>query len=254
MQPPVNAPGFLPNERLEEQLERKLLPLQRLRQKGPSCGTTSLAMALNALAQQLGKPRVYTQASLDKGHRLPFMFSSPQLLVNIARKHGFYAQAYNTFCETQLKEHLYQGHLVLALGCTATGNTPSTIEPFSWHWRLVHGYDNCCNPNHTDYSPWAKELNSSCVTAGSPVVLVSDPHGFSLLTPFETFTQTFFKPLAIGLLPTSIKQCAVVVSNQNTLPPTKPLPWVLNAIHGFGNVIQWLPHQVQKLAYVFSHK
>lgn len=223
-----------------EMPQRLLIPVRRLKQVGPACGTTALAMACNALLAQQGKPGTYTQAALDQGNRLPFMFSSPTMLLRIAREQGFFAKACNNLSTHHIKAHLRQGHLLLPLGMLPFDLGRLRTEPFSWHWTLLHGYDDSFEPEHPLYAELAGSLHRYSYLRGKPVFLVSDPNDFSYVVSAESLFCTVLKRLHCFALPTNVSGFGLIISSRDALAPATSIPFLLRSLHAMARLIQAL--------------
>ena len=110
---------------------RDLKGMEPLTQKGPSCGTTSLAMVIRFLTQD----RSIAPEDIDREiRRLPRMFSAPVDLVEYARNRGLQAEEYNHGSLQQIEELVSQGIPVIPL----LDLTPDNALDFDhWHWVVV---------------------------------------------------------------------------------------------------------------------
>jgi len=105
--------------------------MEVLTQKGPACGTTSLAMIIRFLAQDSS----ITPEDVDQEIRkLPGMFSAPLDLTEYARKKGLQAEEYNHNSLQQVEALVAQGIPVMPL----LDLTPDNALDFDqWHWVVV---------------------------------------------------------------------------------------------------------------------
>ena len=105
--------------------------MEVLSQKGPACGTTSLAMIIRLLTQDSG----ITPQDIDKEIRkLPGMFSAPLDLIAYARRKGLQAEKYNHNSLQQVEDLVAQGIPVMPL----LDLTPDNALDFDqWHWVVV---------------------------------------------------------------------------------------------------------------------
>lgn len=110
---------------------RNLKQMEVLTQKGPACGTTSLAMIIRFLTQDSG----ITPQDIDKEIRkLPGMFSAPLDLIAYARRKGLQAEEYNHNSLQQVEDLVAQGIPVMPL----LDLTPDNALDFDqWHWVVV---------------------------------------------------------------------------------------------------------------------
>lgn len=110
---------------------RDLRQMEVLKQDGPACGTTILAMVIRFLARD----NSISPEAIDKEiRRLPGMFSAPTDLVAYARRKGLRAEEYNHNSLQQVKELVGLGIPVLPL----LDATPSNALDFrQWHWVVV---------------------------------------------------------------------------------------------------------------------
>lgn len=110
---------------------RNLQQMEVLSQKGPACGTTSLAMIIRFLTQDSG----ITPEDIDKEIRkLPGMFSAPLDLIAYVRKKGLQAEEYNHNSLQQVENLVAQGIPVMPL----LDLTPDNALDFDqWHWVVV---------------------------------------------------------------------------------------------------------------------
>lgn len=138
---------------------RDLKEMDVLTQKGPACGTTSLAMVIRFLT---GDTTV-TQESIDKEiRRLPSMFSAPHDLIAYARKKGLRAEEYNLNSLKQVEECVGQGIPVIPLLDLTPNNA---LDMDKWHWVVVVAVDSTNgkkkliinNPQVRDQEEWQQE-------------------------------------------------------------------------------------------------
>jgi len=110
---------------------RNLKQMEVLTQKGPACGTTSLAMVIRFLCQDCS----IAADDIDKEiRRLPGMFSAPADLMVYAQKKGLQAEEYNHNSLQQMQDLVSQGIPVMPL----LDLTPDNALDFrQWHWVVV---------------------------------------------------------------------------------------------------------------------
>jgi len=110
---------------------RDLRQMEVLKQKGPACGTTCMAMVIRFL---IGDGPI-TPEDIDKEIRkLPGMFSAPTDLVMYARRKGLKAEEYNHNSLQHIKELVEKGIPVMPL----LDLTPNNALDFqNWHWVVV---------------------------------------------------------------------------------------------------------------------
>ena len=110
---------------------RDLTQMEVLTQKGPACGTTSLAMVIRFLTQDNG---ITPEAIDSEIRKLPGMFSAPIDLVGYARKKGLQAEEYNHYSIQQIRDLVTRGIPVMPL----LELTPDNALDFKhWHWVVV---------------------------------------------------------------------------------------------------------------------
>jgi hypothetical protein len=110
---------------------RDLRNMEVLAQKGPACGTTSLAMIVRFLTGD----STLTPPDIDREiRRLPAMFSAPLDLMAYARRKGLKASEYNGGTPEQLEDLVSRGIPLMAL----LDLTPENALDFkNWHWVVV---------------------------------------------------------------------------------------------------------------------
>jgi len=102
-----------------------------------SCGTTSLAMALNFL----GGSNDYNTGMIDgEIRRMNSFGTAPSDLVKYAREHGFEAGMYNNSSIDELKQHLAEGHAVQVAIDDPYGEGGSGPFNTKDHYVLVTGF------------------------------------------------------------------------------------------------------------------
>ena len=105
--------------------------MEVLTQKGPACGTTSLAMIIRFLTQESS----ITPEDIDKEIRkLPGMFSAPIDLIAYARTKGLQVEEYNHNSLQQVENLVAQGIPVMPLLDLTPGNA---LDFDQWHWVVV---------------------------------------------------------------------------------------------------------------------
>lgn len=131
---------------------RDLREMEVLTQKGPACGTTSLAMIIRFLT----KDSNVTPEDIDKEiRRLPGMFSAPTDLVAYARKKGLQTGEYNYGSLQQVKDLVTQGIPVMPL----LDLTPDNALDFQqWHWVVVVAVEeNSGQETLVINNPWGRQ-------------------------------------------------------------------------------------------------
>jgi hypothetical protein len=114
---------------------RDLRQMEVLRQTGPACGTTSLAMIIRFLTDEKG----ITPQDIDQEMRKSSgMFSAPADLIAYARRKGLPAEEYNHGSLQQIENFVTQGIPVMPL----LDLTPENAMDFDrWHWVVVLAVD-----------------------------------------------------------------------------------------------------------------
>jgi hypothetical protein len=195
-------------------LKRFEQPITLLKQMGPACGTTSLAMALNALGVASSS---LTPQQLDSSHRPTWGFTSPELIIDLAKTHNLQAWPENRLDFLKIKEHLLAGRLLLALG-VSKGKEP---EPFKWHWQLIHGYE--------------------VMEDGRQFLLITDPNGWQKPILWDEYQSSFFKKLNFLGLPSRAEQFAIVVekfAGENQLVHPRCFPKALQTVNLWGRCLK----------------
>lgn len=131
---------------------RNLKEMEVLTQKGPACGTTSLAMIIRFLTQDSS----ITPEGIDKEIRkLPGMFSAPVDLITYARRKGLRAEEYNHSSLQQVEDLVTQGIPVMPL----LDLTPNNALDFDqWHWVVVVAVERAeGNKVLTINNPWGQQ-------------------------------------------------------------------------------------------------
>ena len=114
---------------------RNLKEMELLTQKGPACGTTSLAMIIRFLT----KDNTVIPENIDKEiRRLPWMFNAPRDLITYARKKGLRAEEYNHNSLQQIEDLIGQGIPVMPLLDLTPDNA---LDLDKWHWVVVVGVE-----------------------------------------------------------------------------------------------------------------
>lgn len=131
---------------------RDLTQMDVLRQKGPACGTTCLAMVIRFLTGD----SAITPGDIDQRiRRLPGMFSAPSDLVMCARQKGLKAEEYNHNSLQQVKELVDQGIPVVPL----LDLTPNNALDFqNWHWVVMVAVEEDDRPDRVVINnPWGQQ-------------------------------------------------------------------------------------------------
>lgn len=131
---------------------RNLKEMEILIQKGPACGTTSLAMMIRFLIQDSD----ITPEHIDKEiRRLPGMFSAPPDLVAYARMKGLQAEEYNHNSLQEVEDLIRQGIPVMPL----LDLTPDNALDFDqWHWVVVVAVESTDGENILVINnPWGQQ-------------------------------------------------------------------------------------------------
>jgi uncharacterized protein YvpB len=185
------------------------------------CGTTSLAIAMNALATLKGKVgATITQEQLDR--KRPFdSYTAPGTLVKLAKEHGYFAEQYNGSSFQEIQSHLNNKHLVIALhnAISAQG------KPGPLHYCVIHGYQDSLETSQ-------KKL------------LIADPgrkdktnNKFEL--SYDDFCQYWERP-RLGPLFIGVQRFIVAVSSKLDLPtPQHRLPVTIHFANFFHNLMNW---------------
>jgi len=110
---------------------RDLRQMEVLKQTGPACGTTSLAMIIRFLSQD----KSITPQDIDKEIRKsPGMFSAPADLIAYARRKGLPAEEYNNGSLQQVEDLVTQGIPVMPLLDLTPENA---LDLDQWHWVVA---------------------------------------------------------------------------------------------------------------------
>jgi len=110
---------------------KNLKEMELLTQKGPACGTTSLAMIIRFLTQDTS----ITPEDIDEEiRRLPRMFSAPIDLIAYARSRGLQAEEYNHVSLQWVENLVMQGIPVMPLLDLTPDNA---LDADQWHWVVV---------------------------------------------------------------------------------------------------------------------
>ena len=185
------------------------------------CGTTSLAIAMNALATLWGRAgTAITREQLDR--KRPFdSFTAPGTLVKLAKEQGYFAQQYNASSFQEIQSHLNNRHIVIVLhnAISAQG------KPGPLHYCVVYGYQE---------SP----------ETGQDKLLIADPgrrdtnnNQFEL--SYEDFCQYWDWP-KLGPLAIGVQRFMVAVSSKPDLPtPQHRLPVTIHLANFFHNLMNW---------------
>jgi hypothetical protein len=131
---------------------RNMKLMEVLAQKGPACGTTSLAMIIRFLTLH----KTITPEDIDqKIRKLPGMFSAPADLIAYARSKGLKAEEYNNGSLKQLEDLVSQGIPAMTL----LDLTPNNALDFDqWHWVVVVAIEGANNQKViTINNPWGQQ-------------------------------------------------------------------------------------------------
>jgi predicted double-glycine peptidase len=131
---------------------RDLKSMEVLTQKGPSCGTTSLAMVIRFLTGD----KTLMPVDIDhKIRKLPTMFSSPVDLIAYAREKGLRAGEYNNSSLQELDSFISRGIPAIALLDLTPGNA---LDFDKWHWVVVVAIEGANdNKTITVNNPWGQQ-------------------------------------------------------------------------------------------------
>ncbi len=193
-----------------------VLPIEPLCQgRSNGCGTASLAMCLNYLDNFNTEAHRFTQALLDEGHRAWNSFCAPHMLLEIARKQGFYGAIYPRTTLTDIRRHLQAKRPVIALY-----SVDGTLGGL--HYSVINGLQLTGNPNN-------------------PLLLLQDPaSGQSKSIAFDEFERRFWPPLHWRGLPSGLQRMTLVFSAADNLPPSGALPWTLLGAYQVNRLINTL--------------
>lgn len=126
--------------------------MEVLTQKGPACGTTSLAMVIRFLTGD----ETLTPHDIDRDIRkLPGMFSSPADLRDFAHRKGLQAGEYNNGSLQEIESLISRGIPVMPLLDT----TPDSPLDFKeWHWVVVVAIEGADNKKTLIINnPWGRQ-------------------------------------------------------------------------------------------------
>ncbi len=186
------------------------------------CGTTSLAMALNCLAEmyrRLDQP--VTQQELDQ--KRPFdLYCAPGTLVKLAEARGYFAQPYNQATFDYIKSHLDQGRVIIALHNAVSQKQ----EPGPLHYLLIHGYHD---------GPDKAQQRLFMVDPGR-----EDQCSAQFELGYLEFC-TYWSRLKLGRFPICVSGFMVVVSAKDDLPvtPKSKLPITIHLANFFHSLANW---------------
>jgi hypothetical protein len=186
------------------------------------CGTTSLAMALNCLtAMNSGKDSLVTQEQLDR--KRPFdTYCAPGTLVQLAQEHGFYARQYNASDFLELKNHLNQGHIIIALHNAIN----SKGKPGPLHYVVINGYQDDPDP---------KQQKLFIVDPGR-----KGSSQAKLELAYSDFCKYWDRP-KLGFFPIGVNRFMVAVSAQDDLgdKAKSRLPVTIQLANLFHRLTNW---------------
>lgn len=199
------------------QKEHTVIPIWQGNEPGNqnACGTTALAMALNALqnatptATETGK-HSFTRQELDA--RRPFdSYTAPGTLVKLAREKGFHACLFNRANFDAIKRQIDAGHLVIVLENPAPRHWLSPL-----HYVVVHGYKDSSIPSER-------------------TLIMTDPaYRSPEKARYEMAYQDFlphWNNVKIANVPTGISRFMVVVGGKGSTLPPAPFYKVPLAVH-----------------------
>ena len=131
---------------------RNLMEMEVLKQKGPACGTTSLAMIIRFLTQY----DKITPEDIDREiRRLPWMFSAPHDLIAYTRNIGLKVEEYNLSTLEQVESLINQGIPVMPLLDLTPNNT---LDLDKWHWVVAVAVENVNNEKKLIINnPWGRQ-------------------------------------------------------------------------------------------------
>ncbi len=170
------------------------------------CGTTSLAMALNALsAMAHNNPQhsPFTREALDEGNRELDSFSSPGMLARVAQENGAFAEMYNHVTFEEIKSHIDQGHPLIAL----VKVDEERANSFSGlHYVVIFDYED---------EPASKYRS----------IIFADPGNGTLYErEFDKFMPNYAENLTLRGLPILYNRFMIALSHKNDLPPSRDVP------------------------------
>jgi hypothetical protein len=199
---------------------RNLKQMEVLTQKGPACGTTSLAMIIRFLTQD----NSITPEVIDKEIRkLPGMFSAPTDLMAYARMKGLQADEYNHNSLQKVKNLVAQGIPVMPL----LDLTPDNALDFDhWHWVVVVAVE---------------------IKDGQKVLLINNPWGRQEEWEEETFLKEWACLKLLGLTFGYNRYFIVISTPGDSLPPNRAdgvspanavIKGLADVLNGFASVRQ----------------
>lgn len=220
-------------------LERPVTPIWQGNGPGNwnACGTTALAMILNALQAEtrssLEKCPLITREELDA--KRPFdSYTAPGTLVKLARAKGFQAALYNEADFEVIKRQLDSGNLLIVLENT---------EPRHWfsplHYVVVHGY------------------KDSAVPAERKLLMTNPAYREARKATYEMGYDQFFPywdRVKIGKVPTGISRFLVIVGNKNSTLPVGRVPFAVYLANGLHNLVNWYAASPFRRAVDFGRK
>lgn len=204
--------------------KRHILPLTPFYQGHTNgCGTTSLAMVLNALLPNKG----YTQAILDAKYRIWNVGKSPHQLRAIARKEGLFSEVLHQLSFETIQNHLTHQRYVIPLFQT------NRAVWTALHFSVIHGYQDhpdpskrqilITNPARKFQPTYWMNFDEFCQNQWNDLILKPNAT-VSWQNRLLEIPKKFSKKFREQGYNTQVSRLAVVVSANNDLPPSKDLP------------------------------
>lgn len=182
------------------------------------CGTTSLAIAMNALSDRSGT--TITREQLDR--KRPFdSYTAPGTLVKLAKEYGYFAQQYNGSNFQEIQSHLNNKHILIALHNAIS--TQGKSGPL--HYCVIHGYQE------------GPEISQKKLLIADPGRKDKNNNQFEV--SYEDFCQYWARP-KLGPLSIGVQRFIVAVSSKPDLPtPQHRLPVTIHLANFFHGLMNW---------------
>lgn len=184
------------------------------------CGTTATAMALNAMRVLEGKAPDFTREMLDEGNREGNLYSSPRMLQRVVRQHGYQAQLLNHSNFDEVKSHIDQGHVMVAI----EGDHKSGTD---LHYVTITGYID-------DPDPTQRKL-----------IYMEPANGQRKEVLYDDYAKGDWGHVKFEGIPTGMDRMVMVVSKDRDLGPDRDVPAVIE-LSTWGNSAVNIWHNLGK--------
>lgn len=201
---------------------KNTIQVNGIKQTKNACGTTSLAVAINALKEPSKK---IAPAQIDAVIRkMSSSFTAPDLLIKEAEKHGLKGGMYNNSSFDEIKTHIDDNHLMIALTDTRRNELDVRM-----HYVLINGYE--------------------VTEDGTEKVIITNPSsGKTYTQDYEKFEEKW-NDLKLSALPTSLNRFMIALSTENDLPKNrldKKAKLALNVGEGVNKVLNGISGFLKK--------